>query len=356
MHRDSRLQVIDRIRARSSARPLRILSLCSDHERVTVHARLRSLLSGHVTLLAGPGAAACVCPDEEVYQAISIALRHPVTVLTDDTLFRVRVAGVDTGPKSLQEAADAGADVRLINSPIEALVEADADRSRAVVLFLAGFETLLAPLAGMLLEGVPENLSLLLCGRSAEPLVDSMLARDDADVDGLLLPGNRCAVTGLAGWQDIVLRHRCAAAVAGYTVPALLAGIEAIADQVSRGEARISNCYRALARPEGDPLAIDHFQRLYERRGGEWRGLGAIDGSAFVLRRAYDTLNADRRFPDYRYELAGRTSDLPKGCECANVIVARRSPRDCMLYGADCTPESPQGPCMAASDGTCALQ
>lgn len=356
MHRDSRLQVIDRIRALTTTRPLRILSLCSDHERVTVRARLRSLLSGHVSLVAGPGSAACVCPDDLVYQAIAIALRHPATVLADDTLMRVRVAGVDSGPASLQEAAAAGADVRLINSPVEAQLVADADRSRDVVLFMAGFETLLAPLAGMLLEGVPDNLSLLLCGRSAEPLVDDMLGRSDADIDGLLLPGNRCAVTGLGGWAGIVQRHHCAAAVAGYTVPALLSGIEAIADEVSRGEAHITNCYRAIARPEGDPVAIDHFERLYERRGGRWRGLGAIDDSAFVLRRAYDVLNADHRFPDYRSELAGRTSDLPKGCECANVLVARRSPRDCTLYGADCTPESPRGPCMAASNGTCALQ
>ena len=44
----------------------------------------------------------------------------------------------------------------------------------------------------------------------------------------------------------------------------------------------------------------------------------------------------------------------PPGCRCADVIQGKTIPPDCALFSTQCTPESPVGPCMVSSEGTCA--
>ena len=71
----------------------------------------------------------------------------------------------------------------------------------------------LVPLAAMVLQGLPDNLSILLCGRRVEPLITQLLAQDDPGFDALLLPGNRCALTGTQGWQTLLAGRGLPAAV-----------------------------------------------------------------------------------------------------------------------------------------------
>jgi hydrogenase expression/formation protein HypD len=44
----------------------------------------------------------------------------------------------------------------------------------------------------------------------------------------------------------------------------------------------------------------------------------------------------------------------PPGCLCGSVIQGKAAPPECALFGGKCTPESPVGPCMVSSEGTCA--
>ena len=190
--------------------PVRILNLCGDQERVIALSGMRRALPEQVRLLSGPGCAASICPAAELYQAIRLTERHPVTLLVADNMLRLPLGGYVEGPRSLLEARNGGADVRLISAPVEAVLIAQAEPQREMVLFAAGFETLLAPLAGMVLEGLPDNLSLLLCGRRVEPLFEHALVRTDPGFDALLLPGNRCAVTGTLGMGKAGRRTPCA--------------------------------------------------------------------------------------------------------------------------------------------------
>jgi hydrogenase expression/formation protein HypD len=105
-------------------------------------------------------------------------------------------------------------------------------------------------------------------------------------------------------------------------------------------------------------MAQDRLFRVFAIAEGRWRGLGAVAGSGFTFRRAYDGVNADALYPDYRGELGeadDRGQDLPVGCECAAVITARRLPADCVQFAQRCTPQLPVGPCMASPDGACFL-
>jgi hydrogenase expression/formation protein HypD len=337
--------------------PVRIMNLCSDQERAISLSGLREALRDRVDLVAGPGCVASVCPQADVFQAIQLAMRHPVTLLAADSMLHLPIDHRLGGPTTLAAARRRGADVCAVSAPIEALVRAREEPEREMVLFVAGFETLLAPLAGMIAEGLPDNLSVMVCGRRVEPLLEQWLRRGSAPrLDALLLPGNRCAITGTRAWERLSSEHKLPAAVAGYTAWEILGAIHALLQQHCGGEARLDNRYRVWVRPGGNVMACDQLDRVFEVAEGQWRGLGSIRSSAFRLRQRYRAFGADQRFPDYRGQGAVLAADLPAGCECAAVVGGHKSPVDCRCFEHDCGPATPRGPCMASQDGACHLR
>ena len=336
--------------------PVRILNLCGDQERVISLAGMRGVLPDRVKLLSGPGCAASICPEADLYQAIQLVQRDSATLLVPENMLQLPLGRHVFGPRTLLEAKLKGADVRVVSAPVEAALIAQAEPQREMVFFAAGFETLLAPLAGMVLEGLPGNLSVLLCGRRVEPLLEQRLSRGNAGFEALLLPGHRCAITGTSVWDDMTRAFQTPAAVAGYTNTSILAAIHAVLRQICVGEARVDNCYQVMVRQQGDAMALDSLYRVFDVVDGVWRGVGRVKKTAFRLRHAYDVVNADSRHPDYRGELQQSSEQMPDGCECAAVLLGQQEPADCRQFAVSCRIDSPYGPCMASEDGTCYLR
>jgi len=336
--------------------PVRILNLCGDQERVITLTGMRRLLPDRVGLLSGPGCAASMCPEADLYQAVQLAARERVTLLVPETMLQLPLGRHVFGPRTLLEAQANGADVRVVTAPVEAVLIAAAEPEREMVLFAAGFETLLAPFAGMVLEGLPENLTALLCGRRAEPLVEQLLDCGEPGFEALLLPGNRCSVTGTAEWEALTARFQVPAAVAGYTNISILAAIHAVLQQVCDGGSQVVNCYQALVRPEGDAMARDRLFRVFDVVDGVWRGVGSIQKTAFRFRHAYGVVDADDRHPDLRGGLRLDADEMPDGCRCASIMLGRQEPDECRRFVSGCNIESPYGPCMASEDGACHLR
>ena len=103
-------------------------------------------------------------------------------------MLRVPVNVPRREPRSLEQARAAGADIRPIASPTEAVRLARQDLSRNVVFFAAGFETTTAPVAAMLAEGAPPNLLVLLSGRLTWPAVAMLLESGTPGFDALIAP------------------------------------------------------------------------------------------------------------------------------------------------------------------------
>jgi hydrogenase expression/formation protein HypD len=334
---------------------VRILHLSGDQERAISQSQLRRLLPPQVELLAGPGCAATVCPSEDIQQAVQLAMVQGVTLLTDEALLRIPgPIGADV-PRSLAEAQATGADIRTVSAPIEAVVLAREMPGREVVLFLAGFETLLVPLAGQLLEGLPENLSLLLCGRRVESLLEESAWSPLADFDALILPGNHCALLGVAGWERLAAALGKPAVVAGYSASGLLVALEALLAMVAEGGHGVINRFQSLARDRANPAAEACLSQVFERVGGRWRGNDRVIASAYRLRPAFARHDADRRFPNYRPQV-GVGQDFDRGCQCRAVTYSGLAPTACAAFRGTCRPGRPVGPCMASVDGTCRIQ
>lgn len=245
--------------------------------------------------------------------------------------------------------------MRPIASPTEAVRIAQENPGRAVVFFAAGFETTTAPVAAMLAEGIPDNLSVLLSGRLTWPAVAMLLDSERPGFDALVAPGHVATVMGTEQWRFVVEKHSLPTAVAGFTPQSLLAAFYSTLRQWLEGRPFLDNCYPQLARPQGNPTAQRQLHQVMEVVDANWRGIGSIPASGFALREAYAAHDARRRFPDHADPNRKRAGEMPPGCDCAQVVLGRIYPDQCRLYGKGCTPRNPIGPCMVSDEGACRI-
>lgn len=187
---------LERLHGLGTKEPVRIMNVCGGHERAASLAGLRSAIPGNIELVPGPGCPVCICPEEDVFEAIQLALNEDVILVAFGDMLRVPVNVLKREPRSLEQARAAGGDIRPIASPTEAVRIAKQNPSRQVVFFAAGFETTTAPVAGMLAEGAPENLFVFLSGRLTWPAVAMLLDSETPGFDALIAPGHVSTVMG----------------------------------------------------------------------------------------------------------------------------------------------------------------
>jgi hydrogenase expression/formation protein HypD len=346
---------LDRIHALPLDGPVRVMNVCGGHERSIGMAGLRTALPRWIELIPGPGCPVCVCPEEDVYQAIQIALREPVTLVAFGDMLRVPVNVARSEARSLEQARAAGADVRPIASPLDAVRLARTNPQREMVFFAAGFETTTAPVAAMLAEGVPGNLSVLLSGRRTWPAVAMLLESEQPGFDALVAPGHVSAVMGPEEWSFVVDRHGLPAAIAGFTPESLLAAIYSVLRQRLEGRRFLDNSYSEVVRPGGNPMARRRLADVMEIVDAPWRGIGTIPQSGFALRRHFAGHDARLRYPEAAGTARKRAGAMPPGCDCARVVLGKVYPNQCVLYGKACTPRHPIGPCMVSDEGACRI-
>ncbi len=349
-----------RIGALPLKRQVRIMNVCGGHERAITLAGLRAVLPQEVELIPGPGCPVCVCPEEDVHQAIQLALRAKVILVAFGDMLRVPVNVPKGEPRSLEQAKAAGADVRPIASPREAVRIAREHPHREVVFFAAGFETTTAPVAAMLLEGAPRNLFVLLSGRLTWPAVAMLLEStapgiDAPGIDALIAPGHVATVMGLEEWSFVVEQHRLPAAVAGFAPTSLLAAIHSVLRQLLEGGRFLDNCYPEAVRPGGNRTAQAQLAEVMNVTDATWRGVGVIPASGYALKSGFSSHEARLNFPDFNPAGRKRAGEMPPGCDCARVVLGRIYPNACKLYGAACTPRTPVGPCMVSDEGACRI-
>jgi hydrogenase expression/formation protein HypD len=347
---------LERIRALPLPERVRVMNVCGGHERSISMAGLRGALPPQVELIPGPGCPVCVCPEEDVYHAMQIALHDPEVILVSfGDMLRVPVNLPLKETRSLEQAKAAGGDVRPVASPLEAVEIARAHPGRRVVFFAAGFETTTAPVAAMLAGELPENLMVLLAGRRTWPAVALLLESEDPGFDALIAPGHVSTIMGPEEWEFVVERHGLPAAVAGFHPESLLAATYSVLRQLVEGRRFLDNCYPEVARPGGNPTARRFLDQTMDVVDAAWRGIGSIPASGYALQPHLAARDARLHFPDYGAHDRKRAGLMPKGCDCARVVLGKILPNQCQIYGSACTPRTPIGPCMVSDEGACRI-
>ncbi|MCP5265434.1 MAG: hydrogenase formation protein HypD [Burkholderiaceae bacterium] len=334
---------------------LRVMNVCGGHERAITMAGLRAVLPASIELIPGPGCPVCVCPEEDIHAAIRLALDSRLTLLAFGDMLRVPCNLPKGEPRSLEAARAAGARVLPVASPQQAAAIARESPDREVVFFAAGFETTTAPVASLVAEGLPPNLSILLSARRTWPVVSMLLDGGEPGFDALVAPGHVATVMGPEEWRFVPERHGIPAAIAGFTPQSLLAALYSVARQHLERRPFLDNCYRAVVRDGGNPGARDILASTLDIVDAPWRGIGPIPRSGFALKASFAGADARARHPIDADGARKRIGEMPPGCDCARVVLGRIRPNECVLYGRACKPRTPVGPCMVSDEGACRI-
>lgn len=214
-----------------------------------------------------------------------------------------------------------------------------------------GFETTAPTIAASILQAEEKkirNYYVLSLHKLCPPVIRAILNSGEVKLDGLICPGHVSAIIGSRPWEFIAGDYGIPCVVSGFEPLDILQSVDLLVDQVESGLARVEIAYRRGVRPEGNPEALRLMERVFEPCPARWRGIGEVADSGLRLRPEYQHFDAELAFevdPGPTYE--------PKGCICGEVLRGVRTPNDCSLFGRVCTPESPVGPCMVSSEGSC---
>ncbi len=320
---------------------IRIMEVCGTHTHEIFRLGIRSLLSGDISLISGPGCPVCVTPVSFIDEALMLALEKGCTILTFGDL--VRVPGSEM---SLQTARGKGASVRVVYSPLDAEEYAREHPEEKVVFLSVGFETT-TPSSCIALEKAIgdglDNFSLLCANKTMPAAYRAMMNTTDA----YLYPGHVCAIQGLADCREM-LDLGMSGVVAGFTAPELLTALAVIVRKTQEGTPFLVNCYPRVVTEEGSPEARSIVEQYMKPCDSVWRGIGKMEASGMELKDAYAAYDARKKY--CLPVISGREA---KGCRCGEVLQGACSPRDCPLFGRVCTPEHPTGACMVSSEGAC---
>ncbi|MGZ4665474.1 MAG: hydrogenase formation protein HypD, partial [Frankiaceae bacterium] len=117
-------------------RTYRFMEVCGGHTHTIYKHGLEDYLPESITLVHGPGCPVCVIPMGRVDDAIAIAEQPDVILTSFGDMMRV-----PGGRGSFFDATAAGADIRMVYSPLDALKVARANPDKRVVFMAIGFET-----------------------------------------------------------------------------------------------------------------------------------------------------------------------------------------------------------------------
>src|SRR5262245_32752919 len=121
---------------RITTRDWTLMEICGGQTHAIVKFGVDELLPPQINLLHGPGCPVCVTPVELIDKATEIALRPEVIFTSFGDMLRVPGTRRD-----LLTCKAAGADVRMVYSPLDALKLAQENPDKQVVFFAVGFET-----------------------------------------------------------------------------------------------------------------------------------------------------------------------------------------------------------------------
>src|SRR4051794_38742991 len=326
-------------------RHYKLMEVCGGHTHSIYKYGIDDLLPANVELVHGPGCPVCVIPMGRVDDGIALAQQDGVIFTCFGDMMRVPGSN-----GSFLEAKAAGADIRMVYSPLDALRIAKVNPERQVVFFAIGFETT-APSTALTLkraraEGVT-NFSCMCNHVTIVPPLRALLDSPDLRLDGIVGPGHVSTVVGARPFEFIPADYDKPIVVSGFEPVDILQSVLMILRQLRDGRREVENQYKRVVPYEGNLRALEVMSEVFALRPHfEWRGLGFISHSGLRLSDAYADFDAEQRWPVPGVRVAD-----PKACQCGEVLKGVIKPWECKVFGTACTPGRPVGTWMVRSGG-----
>lgn len=339
-------KILEEIR-RLVTRPWILMEVCGGQTHSIVKYGIDHLLPDQVELVHGPGCPVCVTSLEMIDKAHAIAQRPDVIFCSFGDMLRVPGSNGD-----LLLLKSRGADIRIVYSPIDCLKIARQNPNKKVVFFAIGFETT-APANAMSVwqakvQGV-RNFSILVSHVLVPPSIASILQSPLNRVQGFLGPGHVCTVMGFREYEPIAARFKVPIVITGFEPLDLLHGVLMAVRQLEEGRAQVENAYGRVVRREGNRVAQELVNKVFEVCDRKWRGVGSIPKSGYKLRCEFRDHDAERIF-----DVKEIDTQEPAICISGQVLKGVKKPHDCPAFGKQCTTEHPLGATMVSAEGACA--
>ncbi|MBT8323597.1 MAG: hydrogenase formation protein HypD, partial [Eudoraea sp.] len=91
------------------------------------------------------------------------------------------------------------------------------------------------------------------------------------------------------------------------------------------------------------------IRQVFEVGDREWRGIGNIPNSGYILNKKYRKYDAETKF-------GVDTIVAPENPNCiaGDILRGIKKPHECSQFGNNCNPSKPLGAPMVSSEGACA--
>lgn len=331
----------------SVTQPWVLMEICGGQTHAIRRYGIDEMLPQEIELVHGPGCPVCVTPLEQIDKALALASLPDVIFTSYGDMLRVPGSGRD-----LFMVRAAGADVRVVYSPLDAVKLAQQHPDKQVIFFGIGFETTAPANAMTVFQAARlglENFSLLGSHVRVPPAMHAILGGEHNRVQGFLAAGHVCAVMGYWEYPPIAEQYRTPIVVTGFEPLDLLQGVLAAVRMLEAGEVGVANAYARAVTFEGNTEAQKLIDKVFEPCDRKWRGIGNIPMSGWGIRKEYAQYDAEQRF-----DVAGIQSEESPICIAGQILQGLKKPHQCPAFGALCTPGHPLGATMVSSEGTCA--
>ena len=323
-----------------------VMEICGGQTHSLVKNGILELLPEKVRMIHGPGCPVCVTPLNLIDKAIELLENNVIVCSFGDM---IRVPG---SKKSLLEAKANGGDLRILYSPIEAVSIAKENPDKEVVFFAVGFETTAPANALSVLyaekEGIT-NYSILASHVLVPPAMEAILDDELCNIDAFLGAGHVCAIMGMQEYYPLVKKYEIPIVITGFEPLDLVQGIYMAIKQLEEGRCALENQYARVVKEHGNKAAINVIGKVFEVGDREWRGIGEIPKSGYVIREAYREYDAEAKFGIGNIKVPENSS-----CIAGEILRGIKKPNQCDQFGKTCTPSNPLGAPMVSSEGACA--
>jgi hydrogenase expression/formation protein HypD len=331
----------------TSTRDAKLMEVCGTHTVAIAKHGIRTMMPSTVQLLSGPGCPVCVTANTDIDRAIELSKVDDVVITTFGDMMKV-----PGSYSSLAKEKAAGSDIRVVYSALDAVELAERTPEKRVVFLAVGFETTAPTIAASVVEAKKRGLKNFFIHAVHKTVPDALRAlieSGEVKITGLILPGHVSAIIGTKPYLFLADEYHVPCVISGFEPLDVLQTIYMLVRQIESGEAKIEVQYRRGVLPDGNQVAVETMNKVFEPCDADWRAIGVIPGTGLKLREEYAEFDAVAAIP---VELPPVRE--PKGCQCGEVLRGVLFPYQCKLFGKACTPEAPVGPCMVSSEGSCA--
>lgn len=327
-------------------RSIRVMVICGTQNRTLLKFSDYDILPDNLEIVSGPGCSICVMPAGHIDTFIKIAKQPDVITATCEDLLRVQGSR-----ESLESVRNDGTLVEVVDAPMEALDLARKHSDKIVVFTAVGFEGSAPDVAEAILEAAYEGLDNFCVIPSIRLLplsLDSLMCDPELNIRGLLCSAHIQSIADSRAYTELARRHHLSCAVTGFSISEILEGLITIVKQIRSGTPEQYNAFNSVVQTTETLQNSRMMSEVFFAVETDWRGLGSIEGSGYVIRDELSLYDAIKRF-NVRF----KKGEDEIQCQCADILSGRSTPSKCPSFGVSCTAKHPVGPCMVAQEGIC---